>query len=81
MRKVRLKVEALEVEAFTVGSESARGTALAHGLSEGDAYDSGCGPCSVQATCVGTCPATCGNTCDRTCRTTCDTSLYPLCPC
>lgn len=94
MRKIRLDVDALEVESFEVGGIDGAGTVRGHASDDGtcasmDLYaPEGCAgggntqvPCGGGATC--SCqPQTCNGTCFHTCKFSCEGGLtceYPYC--
>jgi len=72
-RKLRLDVEQLAVESFTVlAGEDGTGTVRAHGVfPPAEPASDGYGECnSYQASCNGSC-ASCVNTCWQSCNGTC----------
>jgi len=78
MRKLRLSMEALQVESFhVVEPETPRGTVA--GLS-GEWIDS-CGlGCSRDDTVCNTCPASCNGTCYNSCGASCAGTCNASCP-
>ena len=87
-RKLRLDVEQLSVESFTLAGEEGAGTVRAHGevpLQEpASDYNGECGTnyASCNGTCVScpnTCYATCGTTCAASCNNTCQLSCHSVC--
>lgn len=95
MRKLKLSLDALQVESFSATAEGAeRGTVPAHAWTEyadescfgtcdgGCTRDGSCvNPCGTgYASCYGTCHASCGGTCDATCGCPPNTG-YTYCDC
>lgn len=89
-RKLRLDVEQLAVESFSVlgGRADGAGTVHAHGEvppnEPASDYDTVCNTYNVScngscASCLSVCYATCGSTCAQTCNNTCQLSCHSVC--
>lgn len=77
IRKLRLDVEQLAVESFTVqAAASGAGTVRAHGVfPPAEPASDGYGECNTyQASCNGSC-ASCVNTCLQSCNGTCNSCV------
>jgi hypothetical protein len=73
MKKLKLSLDALEVQSFTTASGAPR-RGTVHGEQQCTCYTCTCPNCE---TCNATCPETCGYSCDGTyCKTM---ELYPSC--
>jgi hypothetical protein len=91
MRKLKLSLDALQVESFHAVDPDAdgRGTVAAHsdpadcvspwGTCEKWCTDGSCDSC--QGSCFGTCGASCFNTCAATCLASCGCTGYTECNC
>lgn len=94
MRKLKLSLDALEVESFeATANTSLRGTVPAHewteyadescfGTCESDCTrNASCqGQCGTGASCYGTCYASCNGTCNCTGYTDCGCQTWETCP-
>lgn len=91
MRKLKLSIEALQVESFqATGPEAPRGTVAGHAVTIYDdesCFESCNGGCTAYASCNGWCGSySCPGTCYDTCRcvpteyTRCDCQTWETCP-